>query len=242
MPLGKALTEGGGKAASFEEIGDEVHGEVIAAEMRQANDLDTGKPGFWDNGDKKMNALITIQTDQRDPSIDGDDGVRTVYVKWWGPNKIALQQEIRTKTAHLPEEEQDIMRGGKFSARLADKIPPQTRGFSPTKVLEFHYTPPATGGLGAAAINGGGPVERPVAQNQHAAATYAPPANEQPPVQQVPQQQAPAQPTTAPAGDPMAVIARIKTLAAPPVSMDVEGIAALVPQYSREAIAAILGA
>jgi hypothetical protein len=39
----------------------------------------------------------------------------------------------------------------------------------------------------------------------------------------------------------MEVIRRIKTLAAPPVSMDPVAISALVPQYSVEAITAILG-
>ena len=38
MPLGKALLEGGGKAASFEEIGDEAGGVVISAEMRPRSD------------------------------------------------------------------------------------------------------------------------------------------------------------------------------------------------------------
>lgn len=249
MPLGKALLEGGGKAASFEEIGDTLGGVVISAEFRQATDLDSGKPGFWDNGDPKQNAIITVQTDERDPAVPGDDGARSIYVKWWGPNKVALQTEIRTKTANLPEDQQDIIKGGYFQATLTDKIPPTTRGFSHSKVFGYRYTPPAAGGLGAAAINGGGPVERPVAQNQHPAQTYAPQATEQPPVQQIPQQQAPAQqaaapaaaPTSAPATDPMEVIKRIKTLAAPPVSMDAVAISALVPQYSVEAITAILG-
>ena len=150
MPLGKALTESGGKAASFEVLGQRIGGKVLGAEMRQANDLDTGKPGFWDNGDKKMQAVITVQTDDRDPQVPEDDGVRSIYVKWWGPNRTALQQEIRRTTSHLPEDQQDVLRDGWFWATFSSEIPPQTRGFSPAKVLSFEYRPPQTGGLGKA--------------------------------------------------------------------------------------------
>jgi hypothetical protein len=273
MPLGKALTESGGKAAQFNRIGDRVGGTVLGAEMRQANDLDTGKPGFWDNGEKKMQAIITVQTDLRDPADPSDDGVRSIYVKWWGPNRTALQQEIRRTTPHLPEEEQDILRDGYFSATFASEIPPQTRGFSPTKVLSFEYRPPKSG-LGKALSEDKGNVPAnvnytgPVSSNGHGQqpwpqqpttgpapvppqyqetlppATYqtsSAPAAPNPPAAQPEREFAVAAeaPATAPV-DPMEVIGRIKTLAAN--GLDPVAISSLVPQYTKEAIAAIIGA
>lgn len=241
MPLGKALTESGGKAASFDRLGHTVGGTVINAEMRQARDLESGKPGYWDNGDPKENAIVTVQTQERDPSIPDDDGVRSIYIKWWGPNRIALQQEVRTKTAHLPEDQRDILSGGYFAATWSGEQASQTKGFSPGKLYSYEYRPPQ-GGLGKAIANGS---SVPVQQNYTAPPTNAPPPQQyqqtQIPVQPQPAEQAPTNvaPQTSAVVDPMEVIGRIKTLHAN--GLDAVAISQLVPQYKVEAIAAILG-
>lgn len=71
----------GARAFSFEKLGDSVDGTVISADVQQQTDIDSNEPKFFSDG-KPMNQLvIRLQTDIRDPEIDDDDGIRTVYAK-----------------------------------------------------------------------------------------------------------------------------------------------------------------
>lgn len=63
-----------------DEFGKRVSGRVVNAEVRQATDID-GKPKFFDSGEPRMELVIDLQTDERDSSIEGDDGVRRVYAQ-----------------------------------------------------------------------------------------------------------------------------------------------------------------
>lgn len=87
------LNSGGGKGKSmkFPTIGTSYSGVVVSAEPRQASDPETGQKKTWDDGNPMMQAVIGIQTDERDPSIEGDDGVRFDYVKMWGKQRQAFQ-------------------------------------------------------------------------------------------------------------------------------------------------------
>jgi hypothetical protein len=61
-----------------DEFGKRVSGRVVNAEVKQATDID-GKPKFFDSGEPRMELVIDLQTDERDPAIEGDDGVRRIY-------------------------------------------------------------------------------------------------------------------------------------------------------------------
>jgi len=84
-----------GKTAKFDAIGKSWGGPVVSAETRQATDPATGVPQAWDDGNPKMQIVIGIQTDDRNPEIEGDDGIRFVYIKAWGEQKKALQAAAR---------------------------------------------------------------------------------------------------------------------------------------------------
>lgn len=74
-------------------IGETVSGPIISADQRQMTDYVTKTPETWDNGDPKMQAVITIKTDQ---TVDEhDDGNRSIYIKTWGLDKNALIQAVR---------------------------------------------------------------------------------------------------------------------------------------------------
>lgn len=75
------LEGGGGKSAKFENLGDMVKGTVLDCSIQQQRGLDDGKLLTWDNGEPRMQLVIRLQTDQRDPELDDDDGVRTLYAK-----------------------------------------------------------------------------------------------------------------------------------------------------------------
>jgi hypothetical protein len=74
------LTGGGAPAAKFPTIGTLTKGVVLRAEARQQRDMN-GVPKCWDDGNKMMEVVITLQTDERDPAIDQDTGSRNLYVR-----------------------------------------------------------------------------------------------------------------------------------------------------------------
>ncbi|PLS30866.1 PhnA protein [Bifidobacterium margollesii] len=59
-------------------IGTSASGIVRNIEAQQQHDIDTGAPKFFDNGQPMMQIVVHIATDQRDPMIPGDDGMRAV--------------------------------------------------------------------------------------------------------------------------------------------------------------------
>lgn len=71
---------GAGKSAKFETVGSTVIGKVVSFEQQQQTDFD-GNLLFWDNGDKRMQLKVGLATDERNPEIEDDDGVRYLYVK-----------------------------------------------------------------------------------------------------------------------------------------------------------------
>lgn len=93
-PEQQFLMGGGGAPSVFtgdDPIGTTGGGRIVEPPtMSQQTDFDSGEPLFWDDGKPRMQLLITVQTDRRDPTRDGDDGRRRFYVK--GGN---LQQVIR---------------------------------------------------------------------------------------------------------------------------------------------------
>lgn len=95
------LTAGGAPSAKFPVIGTVVKGTVLGATKTQQTDMD-GKLLFWDNGDPRWQLVITLQTDERDPDIDGDDGVRRLFAK--GNLLKAVQTAVRESGAKGLEE------------------------------------------------------------------------------------------------------------------------------------------
>lgn len=86
----------GGSSSAFNKssaVGETVTGPIISATSRQVTDYVTKAPETWDNGDPKMQAVITIKTDLR--ADENDDGARSVYIKLWGLDKQALAQAVR---------------------------------------------------------------------------------------------------------------------------------------------------
>lgn len=122
------LLVGGNKSAKFPTVGTTYSGKVTSVETRQATNFDTGKPEFWDDGTPKMQAVISVQTTERENAED--DGVRSIYIKMWGDQKKALiraSQEAGGSPAV----------GDTFTATYyADGEKPQ-RGFAPKL---FKYT------------------------------------------------------------------------------------------------------
>jgi hypothetical protein len=76
---------GSAPSAKFSKIGDEIEGEIVdvLAQQQQRSFKPDGLGDllYWDDGKPRMQLPVCIQTEQRDPAIEDDDGVRTVYLK-----------------------------------------------------------------------------------------------------------------------------------------------------------------
>lgn len=72
---------GGGStpSASLDNPGDSVRGVITNLDQRQMKDFDTKELETWPNGEPKMQLIVTVQTDERDPAIEDDDGQRNIY-------------------------------------------------------------------------------------------------------------------------------------------------------------------
>ncbi|MEU4332354.1 hypothetical protein [Nonomuraea dietziae] len=166
------LMGGGIPAAKFETIGTTVTGQICAQpEVIQQTDLDTGKPLFWDDGRPRMQLVVTVQTNLRDPEMPDDDGQRKFYVR--AKLQDAVRQAVRAAKAR------GLEIGGTLSITYAADGEQTRRGFNPPKIYTATYQPPAAVAANEF-LNQGSPAP---------AQQYAPP------------QQAPAPAPAAPAAD-----------------------------------------
>ncbi|AXQ53081.1 hypothetical protein SEA_RANDO14_61 [Mycobacterium phage Rando14] len=88
------LAGGGAPTAKFPSYGTRNGGRIIAEPtVEQQRDYDTGKPLTYEDGNPKLQMVVTIQTDQRDPSIKDDDGVRRLFVR--SGMRAAVQRAVQ---------------------------------------------------------------------------------------------------------------------------------------------------
>ena len=84
MEANDLLMGGGVKSASFpdKQYGTTVGGLIVRTPVtRQQTDFKTGEPLTFANGDPRMQIVVQVQTELRDPAEPLDDGVRGLYLK-----------------------------------------------------------------------------------------------------------------------------------------------------------------
>ena len=137
-------------ACKFPTIGTSVTGTITEPPVQQQQtEIGTGKPLTWDDGKPRMQLVITMQTDLRDPEIEGDTGMRRLFVTGTkvsegGGMKGAFQ---RAGVRELPV-------GGTLKVTYTHDGKAQ-KGFSAPKQYEVEFTPPNPAGefLGGAATS-----------------------------------------------------------------------------------------
>lgn len=227
----------GGSISAFSRttpVGTSVSGPVVSVAVRQATDPVSGKPSTWDDGNPKEQVLVTLQTNLRDPSVEDDDGARTVYIKWWGVQRQALIQALRNANAD------DIETGGHFSATYTGDGPqPDNRSLSPAKLYTFVYRAPsaAAGLIQSAAAETPAPAPQQQQAPQYAAVANPVTSGFTVPPEQFTQQA--AAPAAAPVDDMVAKMARVRELAAATVPV---GVIASMTGLDTATVAAILAA
>lgn len=127
------LTSGGAPAAKFPSPGTVVKGTIISAELSQQTDMVTGAPSTWPDGKPKMQVIVTLQTEERDSSIDDDSGVRRVFVK--GGMQAALREALKAAGSGLAE-------GGTLAIKYTGDGERTKPGFNPPKLYQASYKAP----------------------------------------------------------------------------------------------------
>jgi hypothetical protein len=133
-----SLFTSGSKGAKFTTIGDSITGKVLRApEERQQTKFGSQDPDFWPNGDPKMQIVVPLATDQRDPADVNDDGERTLYVASKNM-KRAIGDAIRVAGV------QDVAVGGLLSVQYVGNDPASKNPQQPAKMYAAQYTPPTS--------------------------------------------------------------------------------------------------
>ena len=250
--LGDLLAGNSAKAyfGANSQPGDTVTGVIEKIETTQFNDFQTKQPAFWNDGRPKERIHVIIQTQLRDPSVDDDDGRRSLWIKGWGIQLKAFRDACRQAGVKIPKPGDTITERFVGLGQRGDA--PQ-----PPKVFEFHIEPASSVN---SLVNGSQPqqpVQQPAQQpfqqqpqqdypqQQYAAqqATQTPNQGYQqppvdpwnPPTQQQPQQ--PVQPVQLgqPQADPMKVN-QLKAMGKPPqeiaalLGVPVEAVTAVTDQ------------
>lgn len=193
-------------SAKFDHPGTTVGGTITAPprtkqekEWNNVTRRSDGPPKFFPSGDPIMEVLVDVQTQQRDPSIQNDDGIRTIYIS--GKRmKDAVRDAVRQTGAARLEV------GAELHVTFTGLGEAPSPGANQPKEFAVRYIPAAQG-----AIFGGQQgqpqqapqqgYQQPQAQQaanpwagqQQPQQAYQQPAQQQP-AQQAPQQQTYAQP------------------------------------------------
>jgi hypothetical protein len=128
------LMGGGVSSAKFPTVGTTVTGVICRPpEVQQQTDITTGAPKFWDDGKPRQQLQVQLQTEERDPEVDNDDGIRAVYVK------AQMQKAVREAVKRSGAKGLEI--GGTLTVTyIGDGVPTQ-RGMSAPKQYSAVYVP-----------------------------------------------------------------------------------------------------
>lgn len=184
--------------AKFATIGDLVQGTIARiSDKQQARKFKKdgiGELDTWEDGQPIWQVRFDLQTDVRDPSIQGDDGIRAIYVRAGSELRRVIAEAVRAAGA------KEILINGFLGVQFIGEE--ESGAGNPKKLYAAVYRPPNPGsqmlmGADHAAQNvqnGAAPVVY-----QQPAQMPAQPAQWQPPAQPA---QMPAQPPHAPTQPP----------------------------------------
>lgn len=131
---------GGAPTAKFPTPGASITGRITERpKVEQQRDIKDGSLKFWSDGNKMMQLVVTIQTDQRDPEIEDDDGKRRIFVK--GVMKNAVADAVRAVGG------KGLEVGGTLTVTYTHDGVAKQRGFDPPKQYAAQYVPAATNAL-----------------------------------------------------------------------------------------------
>ena len=123
----------GGRSAAFTDLNKWVVGTVVKIGEKQQTAFGTKEPVFWKDGSPKMQMVVTLATDERDPEDPDDDGLRSIYCKWG--QHVAIGDAIKA-AGH-----RGAMVGGRLG--LCWSGSDDTGKGNPLKLWKAKFEPPA---------------------------------------------------------------------------------------------------
>jgi hypothetical protein len=134
------LLGGGGKSAKFDTIGASITGTIAnPPEVKQQTSMETGQPLTWDNGDPRMQLVVTLQTTLRED--EDDDGLRKLYVKGSkDPASQSLHAAVAGAVHAAGAKGLDV--GGTLTVTYVADGVAKTRGYNPPKKYTATYKAP----------------------------------------------------------------------------------------------------
>lgn len=132
----RILAGGGHPSCSFVEQGRTYEGRIVDDREVQAREFGTHEPKFWKDGSPVMVAVFDIQTDERDPNIEDDDGVRTLYV-----DKKALREAIALAFKDGGVKRGMSVVGGTLKVQFTGYGQAQQGQANPPKLFRAKFTP-----------------------------------------------------------------------------------------------------
>lgn len=127
------LFGGGGASAKFPTVGTVVEGLITDKGVVQETDFKTKEKAFFKDGNPKMQLVVTLKTEQRDPEKEGDKGLRKVYASV--DMKRAIAQAAKDKGL------KELPIGAHLRILFKREVP--TDAGSPKKEYEAIITPAA---------------------------------------------------------------------------------------------------
>jgi hypothetical protein len=101
------LLSGSGAKSFFNadsQPGQSVTGVLDLIETSQMRDFQTKQPAYWNDGRPQMQIHIVLQTTLHDPSIEDDDGRRSLWIKGWGIQLKAFREACRQAGVKAPKQ------------------------------------------------------------------------------------------------------------------------------------------
>ncbi len=125
-----------GASARFPAVGATVEGVILRVSRKQATVFGTKEPKFWKSGDPVMVSIFALQTEERDPEIEDDDGLRNLYVE-----SIRMREAIKEALKAAGFKRGDTFAGATLKVQYVGDGEP-TAGASAPKLYRAKFTPP----------------------------------------------------------------------------------------------------
>lgn len=126
----------GAPTVTFENKGDKIVGRILKHELVQQKDFATGNLLYWEDGQPRMQAVVTLQAEDFVPLDDDDEGERRLFVK--GQMQKAVRDAIG-KTGH-----KGSLIGGRLGVIWAGEGDPPRPGLNRPKLYTAKFEPPAS--------------------------------------------------------------------------------------------------
>ncbi|WP_020116768.1 hypothetical protein [Streptomyces canus] len=142
FPDADAFLMGGGGAptAKFPTAGTTVSGRITEKpKVEQQRDIKDQSLKFWSDGNPMLQLVVTVQTEERDPAIEEDDGRRRIFVK--GQMKNVIADAVTQSGAR------GLEIGGTLTVKYTHDGQSKGAGMSPPKQYIAQYVPAATNAL-----------------------------------------------------------------------------------------------